>query len=494
MTDWAREDLQAWAAARGLTYEEHGLLPAATDVLRRGLGAGEHRAGIVRRRTKHSIEITHGFTKRPERYTENICRGRLPGGLEGVVAHHVYLVHGTSSDEGSWTAHPHTVVFAWVPEGMRVTRELKVLEPEPPIPVGAVVELSEDRMPDPEVGRVEIDGFLWRTDPPEEERAVNEMARGVAAELLAAPEGTRVEMRDGCLCVSVLGVVEDHATLDGLCELASRVAGGVRRAAAMHPSLDASTPALAGGDSPHMRWIERKAAEIPWHTPPANVPVAAAAYAQGLAGHRRSTRWKTTGIAAAAIVVLLLIWFAIDVVIALAFDMPGAAAIAAIIGLFSIPFAIGKAVRFGSEAADADVTTRSRLCGLEAFARAYAQARGMTLEDRDELRRRFASPVPGAPLKSLHGRIGGGGDVIGRIVLWIARDERWQVRYWNMAVVPAAGGGAEPAQVPGFQVWRVGDLVVVAEPVPDEGRSIERLDALAAAARQAVAPSAVPAG
>ena len=48
-------------------------------------------------------------------------------------------------------------------------------------------------------------------------------------------------------------------------------------------------------------------------------------------------------------------------------------------------------------------TTRRRTPArgaTEAFARAYAAARGMQLEDRDAFRRRFDSPVPGTPSRS----------------------------------------------------------------------------------------------
>jgi len=69
-------------------------------------------------------------------------------------------------------------------------------------------------------------------------------------------------------------------------------------------------------------------------------------------------------------------------------------------------------------------------------------------------------------------------------VLWIARDERWRVQYWNMAVVPAPPGDP-PGVLPQFRVERAGDLLVIAEPVANEGRSIDRLDALRATAVRA---------
>jgi hypothetical protein len=77
-----------------------------------------------------------------------------------------------------------------------------------------------------------------------------------------------------------------------------------------------------------------------------------------------------------------------------------------------------------------------------------------------------------------------GGEVSGRVVLWMARDERWQMHYWNMAVVPAPPGDAAGV-LPQFRVERVGDMLVIAEPVANEGRSIERLDAVRASAVRA---------
>jgi hypothetical protein len=77
-----------------------------------------------------------------------------------------------------------------------------------------------------------------------------------------------------------------------------------------------------------------------------------------------------------------------------------------------------------------------------------------------------------------------GGNVTGRVVLWIARDENWDLCYWNMAVVPAPAGDVAGV-LPQFRVERAGDVLVVAEQVPDEGRSVERLDALRATAVRA---------
>jgi hypothetical protein len=446
--------LRAYAAQRGVTFEGEGLLPATTPLLRLGLGAGEHRAGVIIKETAHSVSSTGGFSKKPERHTANITRGRLAGGLDGLIAHHFHLEYrdGGGDSGSSWLVVPHTVVFAYVPEGARVTRELRV-----------------------------IDG-VWTTDPPEDARDVQELGRDAAPMLANAPYGMVVELRDGALCVAFAGVVEDPAQLDQLCLLASAVADGARRAAALHPPLDPTAPTRAQVLPPDLQWVDTVRARIDWPEPPASVPAAQAAYA-GIAVEDAAATGRTVGTAVFAVLVVVgLIWFALDALLAVALHDYAAAFIGAVIGIGAIPWAISASRRSGRESADDQVASHSRLPGLEAFVREYARSRGMALEDRDEFRRRFASPIPGAPLKVMYGLLGG--EVSGRIVLWMARDERWQMQYWNMAVVPAPPGDA-PGVLPQFRVERAGDLLVIAEPVANEGRSIERLDALRATAVRA---------
>jgi hypothetical protein len=212
MSIWGEAALQAWAAQRGLAFEGEGLFPAATPLLREGLDAGPHRAGVITSETEHSITSTGGFSKKAERHTANICRGRLPGGLDGALGHHFHLEYRSTGGEGgdSWLAVPHTVVLAYVPEGARVCRELRF-----------------------------VDGG-WTTDPPEAGADVAELTAGVTV-----PDGyyeSTVEMRDGMLCVAVRGVVEDAAELDALCLAAASVADGARRAAARYPPFDPTVP------------------------------------------------------------------------------------------------------------------------------------------------------------------------------------------------------------------------------------------------------------
>src|SRR3954447_21959809 len=438
MTDWGREAMEAWARERGLAFEGEGLFPAATHLLREGLGAGTHRAGVIVKETANSISSVGGLSKKPERHTMNIARGHLPGGIDGAIGHHFHLEYRTSGENASWLAKPPTIVFAYVPEGARACRELAVR--------GAVVS----------------------TDPPEPGDPFAHLAGEVD------PEVT-VEMRDGFLCVALPGVIEDGTALDELCRTASLVAAAARAVAARSPALDPTAPTRGQVLPPELQWVETTASQIQWAVPPDSVPAAKAAYGALFQGGAPDTGRQVTRFLLVLFLVLGLAGFAIAAALIFVLGLPIEGIALAVACLIAAPRALRAALQTGRETDQEELEAHSNLPALEAFAREYARSRGMALEDRDEFRRRFTSPIPGAPLKVMYGRIGA--DVTGRIVLWIARDERFVVQYWNMAVVPAPAG--EPAGVlPSFRVERVGDVLVVAEPVPDEGRSAERLDAL----------------
>jgi hypothetical protein len=107
--------------------------------------------------------------------------------------------------------------------------------------------------------------------------------------------------------------------------------------------------------------------------------------------------------------------------------------------------------RAGSEVRAEHTATHAGPWAVEAFARGYAVARGMQLEDRDAFRRRFASPVPGVPLKVLRG------DGC-RLVLWLDPSDLTRRTYHLIGI------GAR----------------TVAHEVDDAGRSAANLDRLAA--------------
>ena len=118
------EPMQKWSRERGLEFHPDGLLPAWTRVLAKGAGAGAHRASLVISQSDSSQTSTGGFTKYPERGHHHLCRGVLPGGVEGVVAHQLHLALDSSDEGESWHAFPTTVVVARLPAGARVAQDL----------------------------------------------------------------------------------------------------------------------------------------------------------------------------------------------------------------------------------------------------------------------------------------------------------------------------------------------------------------------------------
>jgi len=485
MTDRWRESMAGWAHERGLDFEDAGLLPPWSRTLAAGLGAGEHRAGLVIERTKHSITSVGGFKKRPERSTHHICRGRLPGGLDGLVAHHLHLYLDSDPEGQSWKATPDTVVVARLPEGSRVVCELRGKPMPPDAKVGRVVDLSDGSGPPPQPrSSDERGGYRWTVDPAEDPALLRELlGAGLDAAIAAAPAGTTVELRYGALCVSAKGAITDPAALDALCRVAAAVAAGVDRAAALLNLQDPAAPLPAPRDDARARWIDAGVRRISWREPPASVPAAAAAYAQSVAAEAGIARRKTLMIAAPVALVVALLALAGTVAMGkLVGDAPLWTLGVVVVGAPFVVFRLVHGVHtMGREAAGAHTALRATPWGIEAFAREYARTRGLTLEDRDAFRRGFDSPVAGMPLKVFGGQIAE--RVRGRLVLWLDPTDLSAKSYWLLAVVPSAGDAAPqpPAGAPYSAGPRGGALVLSLE-VPDGGRTAGNLDVLAAAA------------
>src|SRR5215204_5107826 len=110
MIDRWHDPMQQWARDRGLEFHPDGLLPAWTETLAQGTGVGAHRAALVIAQGERSRTSTGGWHKYPERSSHHLCRGLLPGGLEGVLAHQLHLELDSDSEGESWDAVPTTVV------------------------------------------------------------------------------------------------------------------------------------------------------------------------------------------------------------------------------------------------------------------------------------------------------------------------------------------------------------------------------------------------
>ena len=453
MADWAREQMTTWARERGLEFREEGLLAPTNPVLSAALGAGSHRAGIVTQYSGRSVTSVGGFTKRPERLTLNLCSGRLPGDVDGVVAHHIHLVRDLHGDEGSWDFLPHTVVVVHIGEAVRAFRDVK-------------------RRPD---------GVLVADPSEDSESLTRHVAGGPLAEALGyLGADVELSLHDGWLCISAPHVWSDPNRLDWMCHAAARFVAGVRRAVAAQPSLDHESPLPPPRDNDRTPWMEDGLVMVDFPEPPPSVEMAVAAYADRLRPASRA-RGRKAGLIALVVSVVALVLFAAIDLIALAFGVPGVLVLAGIVFeiVVFLPFTIRAAWKAGREFGEDDLSFRSRHLGLEAFSRGYASARGLALEDRDALRHRLDPPLPGAPLRSWHGRLGATG-VMGRLVLWIDRTEAGTTDYSLIAVVPPPAG--EVTGIGGYAMVRQPGALVLIDRHVQGDRSAERLDALAAAA------------
>jgi hypothetical protein len=290
------------------------------------------------------------------------------------------------------------------------------------------------------------------------------MAAHLAPFLDGLPERTRIQLRDGALCVSARGTISDPAVLDRLCHLASAVADAVARVVAMYEPLDPTAPLPAPRDTPRSRWIDQGVRQIDWPTPPASVPAAVAAYSDLVRAQAKRSGARVGRIAfvVSAIVAGLLVL--IDVAaFALADEPPIILWIATGFGvLIALPGVFGATRVARCDVIASHIGLRAGPWGIEAFARGYANPSRMRLEDVDEFRHRFDSPIPGRPLKVLRAS-----DDL-RLVIWLSRYELPK-QHWLLAIAP--------------------DGEVTAQQVTDEGRSADALDALARAARQTASKS-----
>ena len=151
---------------------------------------------------------------------------------------------------------------------------------------------------------------------------------------------------------------------------------------------------------------------------------------------------------------LVIAWIALGITLGLgyAFDrVLESVAVCIFFGPFFLYRLFKGARDLGREARADHAASRALPWGLEAFARGYASARGMVLEDRDAFRRRFESPVPGTPLKVLRGKGC-------RLVLWADCSDVTRRTYHLIGVGKRT----------------------VAHEVDDAGRSAANLDRLAA--------------
>lgn len=448
-TDETHAAMRSYAAMRGLRFEGAGLLPPVTQLLTAGLGRGVHRAGVLKV-TRHTTSTSGQFTKRPERFSENLCTGVLPGRLDGTLAHHSHLTRiSAGPNSRSWVVAPATVILARVPEACRVVRTL-VLGPAskliatrtesvgPPlaVPVWLPPELAERFVVSVSTPDSRSDRMHALLDP------------FTAAVLPTAADELRVELQDGLLEVHLPSYVAEPDELDRLCRLAADIAAMLRRISARQPAFDPALPLPPPAEDERKRWFDQHLSTVRWKEPPPDAPTATAVLRQQ-AGRDASLGTALNTVSGRGV--------------------PGP--IGLLLRLLPTRKVAGVVQQAGTDRLAAGL-------GLEAFAREYARSRGLVLEDPDELRIRFGSPFPGVPLKSMYGDLGAG--VHGRVVFWADVTDRTGSRPSNLVIVPVRGTAAQPR--PGYQVFSADGYLALAEPIDAAGRSVERMDALRAEA------------
>ncbi len=318
---------------------------------------------------------------------------------------------------------------------------------------------------------VDQHGLVWKVPVEEDETFVREAVRDV-------PRDRYYSLREGMVVVAVRGILDDREAVYQHCLAASAFAGGLHRVARAQRPLLPGDVLPEPRSTPYRDWVAANAAQVQWRDPPPDLDSAATGYAevarrdpQVAARARRGKR------------MILLIFFAIAVFGAAisyaAMKVAGAPAPEAVSAFgFVVLMGIGVVLsRFaGRGAGGAEAHFRREAWGLAAFANEYARSRGLYVEDQDEFRRRFPMPVVGSPQRVMRGQLPGGVD--GRVVLW--RDRNVPERgFVNMAIVaaPPAAASAPYTATPAPGGW-----LVVTEQVDRAGRTVARLDAVAAEA------------
>jgi hypothetical protein len=443
-----------WARQQGLRYERYGRLPTASPLLEKGHSEVDQAEAF---RATVGVDLRSFASGKPGSWAENLCTGTLPGGVEGTLAHFSYQVV-TSDHRYTRSA---TVVLARVLDGIRVARDLDGRAEQPTV-------LEFEREYGPEHKTVEQDGVDWLI-PAEEDEAL------VRAAVAGLPSRYWYSLRDGMVVVAVEHVKADREDVYQLALAASAFADGLRRVAREQRPLLPGDVLPEPRSTPYRDWTDAGADRVTWRDPPPDLDSAATGYAEVArrdpAARRRARRGR---------LILFAVFFPVALLTSGAVFgvFEGAAGSGKVSGVLAFVVIMGLGLllmRFaGRGAAWEEAGFRKEVWGLAAFAREYARSRGMYLEDPDEFRRRFPMPLPGSPQRVMRGQLPGGAE--GRVVLWRDRNVN---KFVNMAIVAAPPAAAQPpyTATPTDHGW-----LVITEHVDRPGRTVARLDAVAAEA------------
>lgn len=481
------EALQDWAEARGLAWQQEDTLPPVTERLRLGVGVGEHRASFRSVSDRGVTTITGSNKKKPERATIGVCRGQLPGGLEGVLGHHIHLTDRGSGQDDRYLAITDTVVYAELP--LRA-RPVFHLEGRPTsegglkagISIGGKTEAEmtsplDGVIPAPQ-GSEEAGGMKWISFPAESDERARRIGSGATRFLDGLPaKRVQVEYECGRLAVWVKDLaLTDQTALDQLCRFAATLAADMAGAVESTPKLELESPLTLSEPDARERWTRAGADLVDWEQPPVSIVAAQERYKQDVKPHANRTGWKVYGIVAVVLFLLSLLVAAGSLGLSLAFDeypMPIAIMVAVIsVGIGAIA-ANRIGLQAGQDAADDRLGASAIPWGIEAFARGYAEQSGLTRENHDELRRRVAVPFNGRPQIAWQGELAPGQD--GHVSVWIDATNTPDPPRFYLLAVTAADGGTPPA---GYMSSEADGLRLTWQEVTSVQRADHRLDQL----------------
>lgn len=478
------EALKSWAEANGLAWQPEATLPPVTERLRRGVGVGEHRASWREVSDGGMTSIKGSNSKKPERQTVGVCRGVLPGGLDGTLGHHVHLIDQGSGQEDRYLAITDTVVFAELPLRARPVFHLEAAKGgggvQAAFSIGDSGELEgplDGVVPAPQ-GRTEVGGLRWVSFPAESDERITRIASASTRQLDGLPwERVAVEYECGRLAVWVTGRgLTDPASLDALCRFAGGIADGLAEVDGAAPPIELDQALPMPEPDARAKWVRAGADLVEWDQVPASIVAAQERYKKDVKPHATRTGWKVYGIVAATLFLFSLLIAAASLGLSLAFDeypMPIAIMVAVVsVGIGALA-ANRIGLQTGQEAIDDRLSSSATPWGIEAFARGYADHAGLVHEDQEEFRRRIGVPFRGRCQIAWQGELNPGQP--GHLSVWIdATNTPEPPRFYLLAVTAPAGGGA-PA---GYQSKEAGGLRLTWQEVTSVQRATHRLDQL----------------
>jgi len=479
------EGLQKWATERGLHWVEEDTLPPLTDRLRNGVGVGAHRASIREVSDRGSVTLTGSNRKRPERQTLGVSSGQLPGGLNGKVGHHVYLIDQGAGQEHRHIAITDTVVYAELPWRARPVFNLNGFPAgesgiKAAVTLGGHGEMESplDGVVPPSKGSEDAGGMRWVSFPAEPDERVRRIA-SAATRFLDGLPAERIEVEYVCGVLAVWAkdrVLTGGNALDQLCRFASSLAEGLREVAESSDGIEPGSLLPPPQPDAREEWVRSGADLVDWDQPPVSVVAAQERYRKELKPQAKKSGWKLYGVVAVALVIFSVLIAAGSLILSLVFDdypMPIAIMIAVVSVGIGILAANRIGLKVGQEAMDDRIDSSAIPWGLEAFARGYAKHSGLTREDPEESRRRLEVPFKGRAQLAWQGELSDG--TPGHLSSWIDATNTPEPPRFFLLAVTAATGAATPG---GFQSLEQDGLRLTWQEVTSVQRADHRLDQL----------------